>query len=219
MKDFFIVAFISILFLQSCENSETISESNKLSHGETNQEQQLTSDSNNDSLVEAEHSIDDFALEYIDKIALYLNEDELDSLLLTFEPEKDLQNDFTTYHFSINKTDHTITLYYDEPVSLSVTIMNQDPKKLDPIFKEIHTKLIAKLGNPSLNIEESMEGNKIIEWDNVEVMNSTVKYALELDLDKVVYTQTFLNPNSIDENSDGEWVQVGEDGRWVFMPN
>lgn len=82
-------------------------------------------------------------------------------------------------------------------------------------YADLQRNLLETYGEPT-TMEESERSGKTI-WDNEEVVvmlsNSDDNINLTIDYN-------FPSDSEFEKDEEnGEWVQVGEDGRWVFVPN
>lgn len=136
-----------------------------------------------------------------DKYTVFVDDENY----LSFEYKAELFSIIATFGFDeeLNNTDYTVSVEVEKEELMSLLFEYIKEKITQHWLSEISTSSIEEY---YANWEINKDGTNFIVHLSVNENH--------LNLNALVNDTVFR-----DEKEDGEWVQVGEDGRWIFVPN
>lgn len=201
MKTTLLFSFILSIFLFSCDSKKTTSEEAQANTLE----------------------IDLGSFDYIGKINFSISRQEIINMLPKDKKLVGDKEEGFAYDFTINDITHSlVVLNYGLTYFSDLNIELDFSKKTDDIEKAymyINKALENRYENPITH--ETSSKQETITWKE-ETMDEDDNYMVILTkFEKQLTIQFLAQPNQEYDShgTEGEWIQRGPNGDWVFMPN
>lgn len=165
------------------------------------------------------------SLDYIKDLRFSLTNNEVLNLLPKDKKMFSESEDGFLYTFKRDNIEHQITtLFYGEEffsTLIATLVFSEDKSQLDAVFmylnKMLENKYKAPVTHDKNDLEESITW---LEETKEQDINYTIKLAKFENTISVSYLLIQKHAEDFEtEDENGEWVQRGENGDWIFVPN